>query len=130
MLKKAVSQWTIAFLSGFLLTIAVLVSIILVTGPLQQVSCELAQKEQIENVKVRVQEMAGKAGYITVYFEVEDCVEEISYSDGNLVVDYVDKSPESYPTNVDWDMTGVRGRMGEPGTYYLRVFEGHVEVMG
>lgn len=131
MLKKAVSKWTIAFLAGFILTAGIISIIILVFPDIYKVPCATAQENEIRNVWLKVEEVKQKPGYETMYFEVKSCVEWIEYEADNLKVKYKTAvNPILYPTNVRWDMNAVTGSMKEQKTYYLKVFEDHVEVMG
>lgn len=131
--KKAASKWTIAFLAGFILTIGIILMVVVLPGLFYKEICPRGQEREIFNVWTKVEEMKGKAGYETMYFEVKDCVQTIDYVEideykGNLSVKYKTATETvKYPTNVRWDNTGI---MKNPRTYYLKVFEDRVEVVG
>jgi len=130
MFKKAVSKWTIAFLVGFILTVAIIIMVVVVVPGFSPVSCSLAQGTEIQNVELKVDEMRGKSGYESMYFEIKDCVEEIKYDDGAKIIKVkytTAKNPVEYSTKVRWDNTET---LNTPGDYLFRVYEDHVENMG
>ena len=130
MFKKAVSKWTIAFLAGFILTVAVIIMVVVVFPLFSSFSCSMAQGTEIQNVELKVDEMRGKSGYESMYFEVKDCVEEIKYDDDakKIKVKYTTTEvPVEYSTKVRWDNTET---LNTPGSYLFRVYEDHVENMG
>ena len=133
MLNKAASKWTIAFLSGFILTVGIFLWFE-VPQMFKRKICPAAQAEEIQKVVNKVQEMQGKTGYEMIYFEVKPCVEEIKYQNENLSVQYKTANASvNYPMNFDWkDSSGsdLDMKKPKPGSYLVKVFEDHVEVVG
>ena len=132
MSKKAASQWTIAFLTGFILTAGVILMIVLTIRPFTGELCPTAQAGEIKEVNIKVEGMQGKTGYESMYFEVKDCVKEMEYEDRKLKVIYstAPNTPKFYSTNVDWVNAGGGDlKLQGPGTYILRVYGDRVEAM-
>jgi len=135
MFKKAASKWVFAFLAGVILTAGVILMVVVIPGFFHTELCPRAQEREIQNVYIKVEEMRGKAGYETMYFEVKECVEEIKYVESDnsksITVKYTTaNTPIPYFTNAEWIKSQPYGDpmdLVEPGTYYFRVSEGSVK---
>ncbi len=137
--SKANAEWLWdLFLPMFLLVLGVLLAIVVLQPYFKQPICTLEQREEIEKVNDKIEEMIRVQGTEIIKFEIEDCVESLNYEPGefrinnklftgNVTVKYkTAEKPINYPTQLVWNLGGEKG----PGPYKLRVSYEGVECVG